>query len=78
MSDLIDRVIEHDQAKLLANNLRRVDRLTRRGLLLFLGYERQKANTKRLRSKARLAAIRRSNTEVDVDLARIEWMEREP
>lgn len=64
--------------ELLAHNLTRVDKLTRRGLLLFLDLERSKANSNRLRSQARLEAIRKSNVEVDMDLARAEHLEREP
>lgn len=64
--------------ELLAHNLTRVNKLTRRGLLLFLDLERSKANSSRLRSKARLEAIHRSNVEVDMDLARAEHLEREP
>lgn len=58
--------------KLLALNLRRIDALSRRGLLLFLDLESSKSNTGALREKARLIAIDHSGVEVGRDLARIE------
>lgn len=73
-----NEIVRQQQEKLLANNLKRIERLTRRGLLLFLDLEHSKSNTERLRSRARLEAIRTSNRDVDLDLARIEWQEREP
>ena len=44
-------------ATVMTGNLQRIDRLPRRGLMLFLDTEKTKANTGSLRRKARLAAI---------------------
>lgn len=70
--------MSNESARHLAFNLERVERLSRRGLLLFLDMERSKSNTERLRRKARKWTIATSDSDVDIDLARAEWMEREP
>ena len=60
------------KSKLMADNLRRIDRLPRHGLMLYLDKETSKTNTKRLRAKARLHAIEADSVEADFDLSRIE------
>lgn len=57
---------------LLADNLARIDRLSRRGLLRFLDLERSKRNTKRLRKRARFIALKASSVNVAVTIARAE------
>ena len=67
-----DEIERQTENMLLADNLRRVDKLNRRGLLRFLDKETTKANTARLRTKARLIVIAISAVDAAVDLARAE------
>jgi hypothetical protein len=56
----------------MAHNLRRVNLLSRRGLMTFLDLPGSKSNTARLRKQARLIVIRQPATHIAADLARAE------
>jgi hypothetical protein len=58
------------QSKLMAINLATINALPRRALLRFLDLEHSKANTSRLRVKARRIAIRQDAIDVSLDLDR--------
>lgn len=65
-----NEIEREEQSKLMAHNLERVDRLSRRGLMVFLDLQQSKSNTARLRARARLIVIRESAVQISLDLAR--------